>query len=456
MKNLRLSLYAFHLYQTLDEPPDTVNQDGANLWESLTNLAQFFPFPELQTLKSQLISYSPDQEGKYQYNPQREDNLANEWLTHHGAEIEFTSIPTNAGFQLGGNLQPFRLHDTYCVDITLYPEIPDLGMTIDQLSAFNPKALIEGINANLGKVIWLTGENHYFTKPKPTEAQKWVNALCAGTNLNPQFIDEDKLFNCPLFRFEAQNLTLLVSFAKPKQADLERANQDYSWFRDLLWSYQKITFAYQEARACYKKSRLIYGTLETKVQEFYAILNQDSNTRVYQLDALLKAIPENVLYYNCYLRDLKSYYTTIAANKQNLQTCLNYLLTSGDTLKTWSAFTEQTCPRYLTQIQTYIDYLEPGKDLFSDLINTIRATAAIEQSKRDKELQDNIQAVGVGIAAGAILSSSTGFLMEPWRLPSRDNRIPHPFIISFFGSFILAFVTWKLAKWWIKRRRFKH
>jgi len=139
-----------------------------------------------------------------------------------------------------------------------------------------------------------------------------------------------------------------------------------------------------------------------------------------------------------------------------LETCLNYLLTSGDTLKTWSAFTEQTCPRYLTQIQTYIDYLEPGKYLFSDLVNTIRATAAIEQSKREKELQDNIQAVGVGIAAGAILSSSTGFLIEPWRLPSRENRIPHPFIISFFGSFILAFVAFKLAKWWIKRRRFQH
>lgn len=143
MKNLRLSLYAFHLYQTLDDPPDTVNQDAANLWESLTNLAQFLPFPELQTLKSQLISYSSNQEGNYQYSLQ----------------------------------------------------------------------------------------------------------------------GEDKLFNCPLFRFEAQNLTLLVSLAKPKQADLERANRDYSWFRDLLWSYQKITFAYQEARACYKSSRLIYGSL---------------------------------------------------------------------------------------------------------------------------------------------------------------------------------------------------
>jgi hypothetical protein len=53
-----------------------------------------------------------------------------------------------------------------------------------------------------------------------------------------------------------------------------------------------------------------------------------------------------------------------------------------------------------------------------------------QQSKREKDLQDNIQAVGVGIASGAILSSSTGFLMEPWRLPNRENRIPHPFIIS--------------------------
>ncbi len=463
MKNFRLSLYAFHLRQTLDNPPDSCDREADRLWESLTQLEQFLNFPELKTLKSKLISYTP-KDNTYQYTPQNEETLTHEWLTHNGDALEFTPIPSQAGFKLGGNLQPFRLHDTYCVDLTLYPKGEDSELLVEQLQAFQPHILVKNIKSNLGKFFWLTGYSNHW-KLRET-ADRWVNAFCTNTSLSPQFIEKGRLFQADCFLYEAKEITLLISFARANKADKveQSATDNYDWFRDLLWSRQKIIFADREARECHQKSRIIYSQLESKIQDFQRILTEDRDRRISELDSLLKEIPQNLLTYNCYLRDLKAHYATLEANAQNFNTCLTHVIQSGDRLQTWSNFAEKTCPRYLTQIKTYINYLEPGKDLFSDLTNTIRATAEIEQAKSDRDrqkseqnLQDHIQAIGVGVATSAIIASSSGLLFTeplswPWQAKHGDRL--HPFTIAVLLSVACTLVFWGLAKWgltWIFR-----
>ena len=123
----------------------------------------------------------------------------------------------------------------------------------------------------------------------------------------------------------------------------------------------------------------------------------------------------------------------------------------------WSRLAEKTYPLYLRQIETYLEYLEPGKDLFSDLINTIRARTEIEQAKSNQDLQDHIQSIGVGIGAGAIIASISGLMMAPWSLPTRDNWIKpvllHPFIIALLLSTFCSWGAWGLMKWRIESRR---
>ncbi|MFO7033152.1 hypothetical protein B9T07_25755 [Limnospira fusiformis CCALA 023] len=66
----------------------------------------------------------------------------------------------------------------------------------------------------------------------------------------------------------------------------------------------------------------------------------------------------------------------------------------------------------------------------------------IDQAERDRhiqekqqKLQDHIQAVGVGIAGGAIVASSSGLLFEPQRMTfpweAEFGRYPHPFLSAF-------------------------
>ena len=429
MKNITFSCFAFHLQQRLDDPPDVPNPQAESLWKSLT----FLPFPELENIKSQ-----PD------------------------GEVQLTAIPTNFGFKLEGNLQPFLLNDTYCVDITLKPEGENVEVEVAQLSAFQPQVFLKEIKADLGKVLTIHGEQNYWitSKPKLEEAAKWANALCAlcaDKSFNPQFIDQLELFNCPCFLFEAGDLTIIISLAKPKQLDLEKANDNYESLRDLFWCQKKIVATYQKAKESYQTARELYSKLEKNVPKFYTISNETPEQRLNSLDTMVQEIPQDLLYYNCCLRDLKTHYTTIKTNSDNFKTCLSSLLEAGNKLDVWSRLAEKTYPLYLRQIETYLEYLEPGKDLFSDLINTIRARTEIEQAKSNQDLQYHIQSIGVGIAAGAIIASTSGLMTAPWSPPTRDNWIKSfplpPFIIALLLSTFCSWGAWKLMKWRIESQR---
>ncbi len=60
-------------------------------------------------------------------------------------------------------------------------------------------------------------------------------------------------------------------------------------------------------------------------------------------------------------------------------------------------------------------------------------------------------------AAGAIIASTSGLMMEPWSPPTRDNWIKplsiHPFIIALLFSTFCSWGAWKLMKWRIESRR---
>jgi hypothetical protein len=77
------------------------------------------------------------------------------------------------------------------------------------------------------------------------------------------------------------------------------------------------------------------------------------------------------------------------------------------------------------------------------------------QQEANQDLQDHIQAVGVGIAAGAILASTSGLMMETWTLPKpNQGRQPlHPFLLALAVSAFCSWGAWKLMKWRISIQR---
>jgi hypothetical protein len=456
VKNLNLSLYAFHLCQSLDDAPDTQSKDAGLLWDSLRGLAAKLPFPELEKFTEPTEA-----------NPE--------------TSLDFQAIEID-NISLTGNLTTFKINDTYSADLTLFFQDKQADFLPDNAAIFQPQALID-VTANLGKVLWLSGESKDLNELQSSTAETWAKKLSQQAN----YITEDCLFNCPLFIFAADSVTILISLAEPNAIDLERAQKNYYNLRNLFWTYQKIVGVEKLAKEGYQGARKLYSKLEAKVQEFNQVFSQTPEKRLQKLDELLQTIPQKLLDYNCKLRDLKAHYTTIDANLKNFKVSLSHILDepAGDKLSYWSDFATKTAPLYLNQIKTYIDYLEPGQVLFSDLINSIRATAEIEQVKSDRiwqqeekerekrlqisrdaaqqqseQLQDQIQAVGVGIAAGAIVASSFGLVTQPWYFPNREKielpfLSPHPLIMALIFSGLCSVGSWLIARKVIEKKRGK-
>lgn len=474
MKNLNLSLYAFHLWQSLEDAPDTQSKDAGLLWDSLRELAKKLPFSELKDFGIAaeiriLVFLILIQKALHR--------LALLVIQKYFAELEKFTEPTEENpensldFQaikiddisLTGNLSTFKIHDTYSADLTLTLPDKQADFLPENAGIFQPQALMD-VTANLGKVLWLTGESEDLNELQLSSAQDWAEKLCPQA----EYITEDRLFNCPLFIFGADSVTILISLAQPGAVDLKRAEDNYYHLRNLFWTYQKIVFVEKQAKAGYQGARLLYSELEDKVQDFNQVFLATLEERLQKLDQLLQTIPQKLLDYNCKLRDLKAHYTTIDKNLKNFEVSLSYILDEKagdgkDRLSYWSDFATKTAPLYLNQIKTYIDYLEPGQVLFSDLINSIRATTELEQAKSYKQqqensqkLQDHIQAIGVGIAAGAIVASTSGLITQPWYYPNGQKIevpfiLPHPFLIGLFGSVICSVGAWYWAERLINR-----
>ena len=166
-------------------------------------------------------------------------------------------------------------------------------------------------------------------------------------------------------------------------------------------------------------------------------------------------MPELSMQYQRQLRNLQGHYTTIKTNQLHYQTYLQKFWQPGD-IPSWREFGENTCKRYLDQIEIYLSYIQPGKDLMGEFINTLRGLVEIEQAKSDRQLQQTLQkkeekekerdrnlqitiaVVGVGIGvAGVVSSSYTLAVDKPWAPPSFQHPLPlHPFFSAIIVSCI--------------------
>jgi hypothetical protein len=395
VKNFTISLYAFHLRHTLTDAPNEVDANANLLWENLAKLGTVnLPFSGLNNLHSKLICY---QNGNYE--PQREKGRQTEWLTDSGS-IDLGRFPTTEGFKIQGNLQPFRLHDTYAVDLTLSPESPQISIDVPQLQLFKPASLLPtSIQASLGQTIWIYGE------VEPSEdcqqlAEKLAVAFLAGTPSNPVLVNQDKLFGSLLFEYQtvdpdnspnpAKQCQIMVLLNNSQADTLTKAGQAYDWLLKLLASYHKILYIYPLARERYAQARSIYCKLDRQMRDFPTQI-ADPKTRLKNLNKLLTNLPLDAIDYNSCLGDIKAHHTAITTNTTNYRTCLEKIAAIGDCPKFWQDFLDRTCNQWQAQIQIDLDYLSPGQDLFGQMVDTIRGVVETEQAESDRAAESTAQ-----------------------------------------------------------------
>ncbi|MCW6038609.1 keratin [Spirulina subsalsa FACHB-351] len=412
----------------------------------------------------------------YQESNKNCDLLKNPEL-ESGRQYEDFAIPDK---NLEGFIYPQSLHDAYGLNLNLYyPENPGGDrLPIAELNQFNPQACFKPPTTPpfgyLGQTLLLTA---YLDIPRPANLrdlepsahQCWQQFFKLETlEPLPRLYRAAEFWGGYLYEYGNPEDDLTVNpyghlmiwffFDGNTSSILERC---YWELPELLLYYHKIAWSFCESRHDYEKADQIVNQNESKLETFNTqyLQNQDNAvltaTEITELKITLKSLLKTSLSYSQQLRNLEYARNTIAINHRNYLAILDQMEQLAQTpLEALRVFGEKEAVTFQDQITADLNYFRHGSGLLDTAIASIRGLVEIDQAERDRHLQDEIQAIGVGIATGAILASSAGLLTQRWHWPSRDRLLPpHPFLIAVLGSSVIALLTWRWMKHILNQRR---
>ncbi|WP_341731820.1 serine protease [Microcoleus sp. EPA2] len=366
-----LTLYAFHLRNSINQGLQPTVAAAPRLWEQLVDFGNALNILELQTLRQQLICYEGER-----YLPESEDTLGAEYLTllqNNEPSLDFQVPPQPGGLELQGLLCPFRLHDTYAIDLTLCSQDT---FTLSQLKYLNPQNLIlQNIQASLGKTLLLFGQ------PLETQEDNYqVLADACVAQLFPgqyssELVDTGSLLGNPIFEYEsgltnlANKLHILV-WLKCHDMSSNHMDRVAEILLHLLWCRHKILYVYQQSRHCLEQAKKIYGSYE-KYRSNFSQISEATNRRspLINLHAELQQVE---LDYTNYLDDLTEHEKTIAINYINYKTYLEKLEKLPHTkLSFCQEFLRHVGNKFQRQIQVDRDSQRIGRDRLQRLKATV-------------------------------------------------------------------------------------
>lgn len=361
--NPSLTLYGFHLRTSL---PDRVVPEAPKLWERLVDLGHALQIPELQALGQKLISYRDNQ-----YYPKAEDEQEIEQLTllrdgEDGFDFSVLSqIEGQEPQELSGLLCPYRLHDTYAIDFTVFSEE---SLTLEQLGCLNPQYLLlpSHIQASLGQTLFLFGEPVEPSADYRELADACITQLLPESSRNLDLVSTSRLLGNPLFEYEsahkdpARRLHFLVLFDECQSLTDEQIDKIFPIFLRLFLLRHKILYVYEQSQWCNRQAKQLYSKLE---EDWLYRSIRDFSRKM--LDELWDMNSE----YARYLRDMRDAQTTLDVNENNYIYELEKLQNLPESNLTFLGnFLGYVRDKLKKQIQTDLRYLEPGQRQLQELL----------------------------------------------------------------------------------------
>ncbi|MHC0067154.1 trypsin-like serine peptidase [Nostoc sp. UIC 10890] len=385
-----ITLYAFHLRNSINQGEEPTVVEAPQLWEQLIDLGNKLHIPELQTLKQKLICYQDNQ-----YFPQAEDSLGLEYsnlLRNQEQSLNFRLIPRTGGLELQGLLCPFRLHDSYAIDLTLCSQDT---FSIPQLSNLNYDNLLlpPQIQASLGQTLLLFGQPTELQDDYQYLANTFVAQILSERN-STDLVGTGYLLGNPIFEYEsahtdpAQKLHILVWFK------CQNMNPDYmdkvaEILLYLLWCRHKIQYVYYQSRWCDRQTKKLYGKLPEYERRFHQI-TQVANPQ-WQLRQLQVDLSNIGLEYARYLGELADHENTIAINEKNYRNKLEKLESLPETnLALWHQFLRYSQNKLEQQIQTDLRFLERGRDRLQLINATVQETITTAPVESQSKFSGNL------------------------------------------------------------------
>jgi len=469
LANPKLTLFAFHLCNNLAKGDQQTVDYADHLWQQCVALGN-----RLQT--NPKLDFLPD----YLANKKSQNSQPSDYLELYESDgnkiLPFTTLSQPDKVPLEGAIYPVQLQDTYALDLTL---LAADTLEINQLKNLNFQGCLlpHNIQASLGQTLVLFAKPVDFSGNHQELAVACVEALFQNVQSlpKPYLIEEGKLLGSPIFEFDnAQenprlNCHILLWLNTDENtSELEDKGDYYRPLLNLLCCRTKIIYTYYQAQRCNEEARKLYSQLEHEVKEF-SNLKSEPKERLKQLEDWLIKLPKIGFEYARYLRDIELHLTTIETNADNYgywhKQLVIHSLKERDNLDFIQDFFDGSCQRFQKQIKVNMSYLTAGRQLFQQMIETIRIIVELDgqkqqakfelaERKSDSELQNTIQSVGAGIGAGigvaGIIASSYPLITQVPIAPFSTSLPPHPFVLSLLFSLLFGagfgVGTWRLTR----------
>ncbi|MFN6468687.1 MAG: hypothetical protein RMY36_003305 [Nostoc sp. SerVER01] len=478
IRNPTITLYPFHLREDFDEGFDEkgrlkVAQNAKQLWENLTTVGEHFDITELKSLRDYLLCYN---NGEYNHAVENTQLSDQDLKKPDGKTLRFQSVPQPDNLTVGGSIYPLRIHDTYAADLTLsYKSITEKekseGITVKvaDLSKFNPQGCLlpDKIQPSIGQTLLLYGEPvNLLDKDYRDFADACVQRFVQDkVEQEFKFRKKGRLFGSPIFEYDngelnpAKRCHIIVWLKRVPETLSKLATTNFNYYLLKLLCYRsKTIFAYYKSKQLHKEAQILVSKLEKEIPEFEEIEEIiEAEIRIQRLKNLLARIRANLFDYTKCLRYLRECHNTVSINTDNYAEVfaeIHKLRLEGDNLELWQDFIDLSHNKFQSQIQVDLNYLIANQDLFKEMIDTIRGMVEIlaeEQAQvrdnyekeRDRNLQINIGAVGVGLGFAGVVVSSSPYL--PLKPPFTSSSF-YPFISVLSLSLICGFVSALLTR----------
>lgn len=375
VQNPSLTLYAFHLCRSFSQEPNQLLPEADALWEAITQLSAPLNSPMLEGFKQELVS--PEVEQQAEYKVLLKDNR-----TH--LELDFAEST-----ELQGSICPYQLHDVYAVDLTL----AKVGQTpLEYLPHLNPQGALSLPleKTSLGQTLVLYAESSVSNSEYEVLAKQCVHKILHESNESIDLVAKGTLLNGSAFEFRNGNFEssqarhiLVCLIPHPQPAD--QMDEVFKRLLLILCCRHKILYAYRQSRSCDCQAKVLYSKLESHLSNIHQISQHSDHLQRFK--QILIDLPLTAIDYARYLRDLSDHETTIATNITNYKKEFNKLtkIPGNENLYFLQKFLEQAKNRLLPQIRIDQKYLSPGRDLFQQVIDTIRGLTEIEQTELNRQ-----------------------------------------------------------------------
>ncbi|WP_017305399.1 hypothetical protein [Spirulina subsalsa] len=477
-----LHLFAFHLWRGLTGETDSLVSNPHQLWQKGDEILKRLGFHE----RLHLYGYpeaSPEPPGAYV-------NLHPQTCLKLAGRLPYSDL------KITGRVLTYRLYDSYSLTINLRrPEqeyqqkTPEVPLTFwRNLNTEEQIFLPDFVQSSLGQTLLLTAflpatETNQKAQDLQEFARRCLEQLMPSRKIKrPPLYHWGEVFGSPIFQFGGQVLDanlveeaeiqphILVLLWRDELASAKFVDA-YERFINLFYYRNKVLAAYSETRTLYRKTYQAYTDLEKKVKNFKGLLSQKSSGQqlsegeLRELKSVLKELAVLDLEYARLLRNYKHCRNTISINTKNYLVTLGEIVNTlqeqgydlqGGELDFFQEFGTRTSPYFQTRIGDELNYFVEGSSLADKAIASLRGIVEIEQTQRDRtlqeqneKLQDKIQALGVGIATGAIIASTSALIwQDPVSCPWSKTPVQscHPFILAVGVSLVFAVAAWWGAK----------